>query len=96
MKEYNHESYEKYKALVTEILPDILQYFNWENKSINDSEIKHYMNRASSGERIFCQFLLYIWFGGNKYEFSLAHLLSILSGRRKRLVLTWMAEPYWP
>lgn len=66
------------------------------NHEIRMNAFQTRLGTMSEGEAHLAKFMAAIWFWDNRSGFDLFRAIGSVSGRYKKVIEEWVAEPYWP
>lgn len=85
---------EKFYLIVNQF--GLHRYWDQENHEIRLKNFDAALGLMSSGEAIFARFMANVWFGEDKYPFNITDAAGTLGQEHKKVIIEWLANPYWP
>lgn len=77
--------------------PRIEKLWDQQNSSLKIEAFERALGVMSSGEVQMAKFFASVWFHNNKtYGFDLADAVSSLDTDGRKLIMEWIARPFWP
>ncbi|WP_447907991.1 hypothetical protein [Serratia fonticola] len=70
-------------------------YWDFEQRECREASLRSGLNAMSSGERQLAQFFLSLWTGQDE-GFDMLEAASVLDDRERKMLIDWLADPFWP
>lgn len=75
--------------------PRLSGYWDFEKRECREETLRSGLNAMCGGERQLAQFFLSLWTGQDE-GFGMIEAASVLDGRERKLLIDWLADPFWP
>jgi hypothetical protein len=77
--------------------PRIVHLWDKERSEMNVDLFEEELTVMSKGEVHLALFMASVWFGNaNRYYFDLADAVSAMDSKERRIIIDWIADPFWP
>ena len=83
-------------ALMLERAPYLKPLWDLEKREYIPQLIDSYLATASHGEIIMAKFFLGVWMGKDDFDFDLFDAASTLDSERRKIIVDWFQNPFWP
>ena len=83
-------------ALMLEKAPYLESLWNMREREYLPEKVDQYLETASHGQAIMARFFLGVWRHDNEFNFDLIDSVSVLDKNNLKIIMDWMADPFWP
>lgn len=89
-------NYDRFFEMLNKV-PAIADLWDVKRRSLKLEEFEQALGVMSSGEAQMAKFFASVWFHHNEdYGFDLVHAVSQIDLNERRLIVEWIAKPFYP
>lgn len=78
-------------------VPRISHLWDEDKRELKIKLFERELGVMSSGEVVMAEFFASLWFHNNKrYGFDLVDAISRIDSPERKLIIEWIADPFWP
>lgn len=89
-------SFERFFSLLDQA-PRIARFWNKSKRALEVDDFDKALPFMSHGEQVLAEFFASVWFGNDeRYPFRVMDAMTVLDTRGQKIILEWVADPFYP